>query len=170
MSKTNTPAVKQFFVIGWIGAVLIRLVVPAWIIFGALQKAIGGTPKSLPRSILDAGSKLGIHDHFLVLATLVSVEFFFVAFMLFSPKLAKRAGIVMLGAFLVVLCVEMFGYGNYESCGCFGDKSLSPMAMFAIDFALLLGIIFIPPRQSNRAQNHRGRSLILVFSFSFFGL
>jgi hypothetical protein len=40
------------------------------------------------------------------------------------------------------------------------------MAMFAIDFALLLGIIFIPPRQSNRAQNHRGRSLILVLSFT----
>ena len=166
MIESNTPAPRQSIVIGRIGAVLIRLVVPAWIIFGALQKAMGGTPKSLPRSILDAGSTLGITDHFLLLATLVSIEFVFVAFMLFSPKLAKPAGIVMLGTFLVVLCVEMFGYGNYESCGCFGEKSLSPMAMFAIDFTLLLGIIFIPQRTSKCALNRGNRGLILVPTFT----
>ena len=166
MIESNTPALRPSIVIGWIGAVLIRLVVPAWIIFGALQKATGGTPKSLPRSILDAGSTLGVTDHFLLLATLVSIEFVFVAFMLFSPKLAKPAGIVMLGTFLVVLCVEMFGYGNYESCGCFGEKSLSPMAMFAIDFTLLLGIIFIPQRKSTCSRNCWNWRLVLVPTFA----
>jgi len=166
MSESNTTASTQSVVIGWIGSVLVRLIVPAWILFGAWQKAMGGTPKSLPRSILDAGSTLGISDHFLLLTTLISIEFFFVAFMLFSARLAKRAGIFMLGAFLVVLCVEMFGYGNFESCGCFGEKSLSPMAMFAIDFALFLGIIFIPTRQGKRPLAHENRSLILVFTFT----
>ncbi|MBC8201231.1 MAG: hypothetical protein H8E86_04220 [Planctomycetes bacterium] len=166
MSESKTTASTQTVVIGWIGVLLVRLIVPVWIIYGAAQKATGGTPKSLPRSILDASGKLGITDHFFLLASLVSIEFLFVAFMLFSPKLAKRAGIVMLGTFLVVLCVEMFGYGNFESCGCFGEKSLSPMAMFAIDFALLLGIIFVPKKRSNREQNHGVLRLILVLAFT----
>ncbi|HIN84685.1 MAG TPA: hypothetical protein EYM90_07285, partial [Phycisphaerales bacterium] len=166
MTESKALASKQVILVGWIGTLLIRVVVPAWIIFGALQKALGGTPKSLPRSILDAGSTFGINDHFLLLASLVSIEFFFVAFMLFSPKFAKLSGIVMLGTFLLVLSVEMFGYGNFESCGCFGEKSLSPMAMFAIDFSLLLGILLIKPRPSNGALSKGNRSLLLVIAFT----
>ncbi|MBT5366275.1 MAG: hypothetical protein HOL14_07100 [Phycisphaerae bacterium] len=166
MTESKAFASKQAILVGWIGTLLIRVAVPAWIIFGALQKALGGTPKSLPRSILDAGSTFGINDHFLVLASLVSIEFFFVAFMLFSPKFAKLSGIVMLGIFLLVLSVEMFGYGNFESCGCFGEKSMSPMAMFAIDFSLLLGIILIKPRPSNGALSKGNRSLLLIATFT----
>ncbi len=162
MTESKPTASTQSIVLGWIGALLIRFFVPAWIIFGALQKAVGGTPKSLPRSVLDAGNMVGISDHFSLLASLVSIEFFFVSFMLFSPKFAKRAGVIMLATFLVVLCIEMFGYGNFESCGCFGEKSLSPMAMFGIDLAFLLGILFIKPRASKCALNKGDRSLLLV--------
>ncbi|MGY8753892.1 MAG: hypothetical protein ACKVIO_08355 [Phycisphaerales bacterium] len=162
MTESKSLASGQAILFGWIGILLIRIVVPAWIIFGALQKALGGTPKSLPRSVLDAGSMVGIDDHFFLLASLVSIEFFFVACMLFCSKFAKRACIVMLATFLIVLAAEMFGYGNFESCGCFGEKSLSPMAMFGIDLALLLGVLFIKPRTCITSSNKRILSLILV--------
>ena len=55
MSELKSSAPTQSAVIGWTGALLVRAVVPAWIIFGAYQKLQGATPKSLPRSILDAG-------------------------------------------------------------------------------------------------------------------
>ncbi len=165
MTESNNPASRQVIVIGWIGAILVRLIVPAWIIFGAMQKVLGGTPKSLPRSVLDAGSILGIKDHFLLLAILVSIEFFFVGLMLFVPKLARIASIIMLGVFLIVLSVEMFGYGNYESCGCFGEKSLSPIIMFAIDLSLLLGIIICKPRISKCHMNKGKRAIITAGIF-----
>ncbi len=165
MSETYSTAPKQSVFIGWLGTLLVRLFVPVWIIFGAYSKLQGATPKSLPRSILDAGGVIGFQDHYLLLAILVAIEFVFIGFMLFSPKLARVAAIDILSIFLVVLGVEMFAYGNYESCGCFGEKSLAPTTMFAIDFALLLGIVIFKPRTSGSALNKNNRSVILITIF-----
>jgi hypothetical protein len=85
--------------------------------------------------------------------------------MLFVPKLARISAALMLCVFLIVLSVDMFGYGNYESCGCFGDKSLSPIIMFAIDFALLIGIIFCKPRTSKCHMNKGKRAPITAVIF-----
>jgi hypothetical protein len=153
MSDSNSAAPKQSLLIGYVGTLLVRLFVPAWIFFGALTKVRGATPKSLPRSILDAGGIFGIQDHFLLLAILTIIEFCFIGIMLFAPRLARHAAISILSIFLVVLSVEMFGYGNYESCGCFGEKSIAPTTMFAIDFALLLGVIVFKPHKSTAAKN-----------------
>jgi len=165
MYELKSTAPQQSVVIGWIGALLVRVVIPAWIIFGAYQKLQGATPKSLPRSILDAGGIFGFEDHYLLLAILIAVEFVFIGFMLFSPKLARISAIIIMTIFLLVLCVEMFVYGNYESCGCFGEKSIAPPTMFAIDFALLLGIVICKPRQSRFALNKTKRSVILISIF-----
>ncbi len=165
MSETNPTAPTQSLFIGWLGALLVRLFVPAWIIFGAYSKLQGATPKSLPRSILDAGGVIGFQDHYLLLAILVAIEFVFIGFMLFSHKLARISAICILSIFLVVLGVEMFAYGNYESCGCFGEKSLAPTTMFAIDFALLLGIVIFKPRKSQCTRNNRSRNVILITIF-----
>jgi hypothetical protein len=165
MSETNSTAPKQSVFIGWLGALLVRLFVPAWIIFGAYSKLQGATPKSLPRSILDAGGVIGFQDHYLLLAILVAIEFVFIGFMLFSHKLARIAAVSILSIFLVVLGVEMFAYGNYESCGCFGEKSLAPTTMFAIDFALLLGVVIFKPRTRECALNKKSCSVILITLF-----
>ena len=68
----------------------------------------------------------------------------------------------------------MFGYGNYESCGCLGEKSLSPIIMFAIDFALLIGIVVCKPRVSKCHMNKGKRApiaaalfIILAWLFTF---
>ncbi|MBI68930.1 MAG: hypothetical protein CMJ38_08895 [Phycisphaerae bacterium] len=128
------------------GAWLTQFIVPLWVFFGAFSKANGATAKSLPRSILDAGGIIGIKDHYIWLLVLLIIEFIFVGVMFFMPKLARSAATLLLSTFLLVLLVEMFGYGNYESCGCLGEHSLSPMMMFAIDFLLLLGIIIFKPK------------------------
>jgi hypothetical protein len=177
MCEQNSTAPKQSVFIGWLGALLVRLFVPAWILFGAISKVQGATPKSLPRSILDAGGILGFEDHFLLLALLVAIEFFFIGIMFFVPKLARIAAIIMLSIFLVVLCIEMFIYGNYESCGCFGEKSLAPTTMFAIDFGLLLSVVIFKPRKSKCGLNKGNRSvigatifIIIAWLYTFNGL
>lgn len=177
MTEITSPAPKQSAVCGWFGSLLIRLFVPAWIMFGAISKVQGATPKSLPRSILDAGGVFGFKDHFLLLALLVAIEFFFIGIMFFVPKLARIAAIIILSIFLVVLCVEMFVYGNYESCGCFGEKSLAPTTMFAIDFGLLLGIVIFKPRKTKCGLNKGNRAvigasifIILAWLYTFNGI
>ncbi len=158
-----TPPTKWRVMIGWTGALLVRLIVPGWILFGAMTKVRGATPKSLPRSILDAGEAIGFTDHFLLLSVLISIEFFFIGIMLFIPKLARKSAIFMLSIFLLVLCVEI--YNGAVSCGCLGEYSLDPKMMFAIDFALLLGIVLCTPRSSRCALNRKNRGPILACMF-----
>jgi len=150
---------KSNVVTGWVGALLVRLIVPAWIFFGAYTKASGATPKSLPRTILDAGSAIGFADHLhLLLAILSAIEFAFVGVMLFVPKLARTAAVVMLSTFLVVLIVAIFR--GEKSCGCLGDHSLAPWTMFIIDASLLIAIILIKPRMNKCYWGKGNRGLI----------
>ncbi len=163
MDETNQPTGGNA-ITGWIGALLVRLVVPAWIFFGALTKAIGASPKSLPRTILDAGSALGFADNLhLLLAILTAIEFAFVGVMLFVPKLARKAAILMLGIFLIVLSIAIFR--GETSCGCLGDHSFSPWTMFIIDASLLIGIIIFKPRISKCHMNKGKRSPIAACIF-----
>ncbi len=148
-----------------IGAWLTQFIVPLWVFFGAFSKANGATAKSLPRSILDAGGIIGFKDHYMWLLVLLIIEFVFVGIMLFMPKLARKAATLLLSTFLFVLLVEMFGYGNYESCGCLGEHSLSPMMMFAIDFILLIGVIIFKPKPITCAMTQCKMSLV---SFAVF--
>lgn len=150
MSELHSPSVARV-IFGWIGVLFVRLFIPAWIFFGAWSKVMDASPKSLPRTILDAGEAVGFSDHFLLLALLTAIEFLFIAAMLFFPKLARSAAITILSIFLLVLSVEI--YNGAESCGCLGKVSLKPSTMFAIDFGLLLGIVFIKPRKSKRRLN-----------------
>jgi hypothetical protein len=158
-----TPPTQWRVVIGWTGTLLVRLIVPFWILFGAITKVLGSTPKSLPRSILDAGESIGFTDHFLLLSVLTAIEFFFIGLMLFIPKLARKAAITILSIFLLVLCVEI--YNGAESCGCLGEHSLDPKVMFLIDFALLLGICLCTPRSNSCASNRKNCGTILLFFF-----
>lgn len=148
-----TPPTQWRVVIGWTGTILVRLIVPGWILFGAFTKVLGATPKSLPRSILDAGESIGFTDHFLLLSILTAIEFFFIGLMLFIPKLARKAAITILSIFLLVLCVEI--YNGAVSCGCLGEHSLDPKVMFLIDFSMLLGVVLCTPLSNRWDFNHK---------------
>lgn len=145
-----------------IGAWLTQFIVPLWVFFGAFSKANGATAKSLPRSILDAGGIIGFKDHYIWLLVLLIIEFIFVGVMFFMPTLARKAATLLLSTFLVVLLIEMFAYGNYESCGCLGEHSLSPMMMFAIDFILLIGVLVFKPKPES-IKSSLGKSRTVSF-------
>ena len=165
MNESNSTAQQQSVASGFIGALLVQFIVPAWIFIGAFTKAQSATPKLLPRSILDAGDILGMGDHYLLLLLLIGIEFLFIGVMLFIPRYSRRAALAILGVFLAVLSVEMFGYGNYESCGCLGNYSPAPYIMFAIDFFLLLGIITCKPTLKTHLLNKGNRGFIGIALF-----
>ncbi len=164
MTDTKSSAQKRL-VLGWIGAILVRLIVPGWVFYGALTKTLSAAPDSLPPIMYKAGDLIGFSDRFFLLAVLVSIEFIFVGIMLFGPKVARRAAIVILSIFISVLSIEMFVFGHYDSCGCFGEDSLSPVTMFSIDLALLIGVALCRPRASKCGLNKGNRSAICMSIF-----
>ncbi len=122
-----------------IGALLVRVIVPAWIITGAAFKISAATPKLLPRSVLQAGEAIGFSDHFLLLSLLASIELAAAAVMICIARRARLAAICMLGVFVLVLVIELIN--GASSCGCLGTFSPPPAAMLALDLALLVGVV-----------------------------
>ena len=163
MTEQDSSAMQSFSL--RFGAWLTQFIVPLWVFFGAFSKANGATAKSLPRSILDTGGIIGFKDHYIWLLVLLIVEFVFVGVMLFMPKIARGAATLLHSTFLIVLLVEMLGYGNYESCGCLGEHSLSPMMMFAIDFILLIGVITFKPKPMSCATTHSKMTFVSFIIF-----
>jgi len=131
-SVTPTPAQT-------LGFVLTRIVVPVWVLTGAVFKLVEHTPKNLPTQIWQRGIDVGIDLHIL-LAALVAIEFVMVGLMLFVPKLARIAAITMLSIFVLVLLNEM-RTDNFTSCGCLGKIPVKPWQMLTIDSLLLVGVI-----------------------------
>ncbi|NNF42454.1 MAG: hypothetical protein HKN62_05305 [Phycisphaerales bacterium] len=122
------------------GRILTRLVVPAWVLTGAVFKLLEGNPGLLPRNILLAGDKMGI-DLDLLLAILIGLEIFAAAVMLFLARFARPMAVFMLAVFCLVLIGEM-ARGN-TSCGCLGGHSPPPWLMLGVDGVLLLGVLFL---------------------------
>lgn len=126
-----------------IGFLLTRLVVPVWILSGAVFKLIERTPGNLPGEIWKSANKAGI-DLFLLLGALIFIEFAMIIFMVFSARWARTAAIFMLSVFCLVLLNEM-RVGNFTSCGCLGKIPVKPWQMLTVDGLLLLGVIVCGP-------------------------
>ena len=110
-----------------IGQILSRVVVPAWVLTGALIKLTETTPKLLPpKTILPVADKLGIDLYFL-LALLIGLEFMLIAVMLCVSKLARPVAIFTLSLFCLILLGEI-AQGNLTSCGCLGNIKVPPWA------------------------------------------
>ncbi len=133
----------QWTTSGTIGLVIVRIVVPLWVLSGALFKITERSPKLLPKNFIQQVESMGL-DLYWILALLIAVEFAAVAVMLLVPKLARGAALFMLGAFCLVLLNEMRA-GNMESCGCLGSASPPPWLMLIIDFILLMGVVIFKP-------------------------
>ncbi|MHC4810092.1 MAG: MauE/DoxX family redox-associated membrane protein [Planctomycetota bacterium] len=126
-----------------LGAIVVRLVVPAWILAGAWVKMQEAAPSFLPRqSIITPARALDIDLQWL-LAVLVSIEFVIAFAMILIPRLARPLAIMVLTLFCGILIHEMLR--GSTSCGCFGSKSPPPAAMLAIDGVLLLAAILLRP-------------------------
>lgn len=144
-----------------IGTILVRFVVPLWIVAGASVKLWTFNPALLPEPILDlvkdSAGLFGIKNLGwwleMWLRFFIATEFAAALAMLASPRLARFLASFILAVFLAVLVATMAKSAQREgisaiwsgSCGCFGSASPPPIAMFLIDALLLLGVIFIRP-------------------------
>ncbi len=163
MSDSNPPL--QPTVSGGLpGTVLLRVVVPAWVLVGALVKLVTFNPALLPEPILDlvrqSASILGVQDLNWWLGTwlrfFVAVEIVAAIVMIAVPRLARFTASFLLTVFLAVLMATMAMSARRDgisaiwsgSCGCFGSASPPPIGMFAMDLALLLGVVFLRPRRT----------------------
>ena len=136
-----------------IGSLLTRIVVPAWILTGAVFKLLQTSPRTLPKiTILDTAAHYDI-DLYLLLAILLSLEFLAVSVMIFLKQLARPMAIFMLTCFCLILLNEI--RGGATNCGCLGTFSPSPWMMFAIDGVLLLGIVIFATKPTTTLLSAR---------------
>ncbi len=135
MTSASLPSVASR-----VGLVLTRVVVPLWVLSGAIFKLIERTPLNLPSSFVSAAKDWNI-DLGLMLPTLIGLEFLAVAVMVLVARLARPMAIFMLLSFCLILIVELVLQST--SCGCFGSIKIHPGVMLAIDGTLLLSVIFV---------------------------
>ncbi len=111
----------------------------AWILAGAAFKLIWGSPADLPAILHDVPMPLGT---FYRLA--IAVELTIGLLALLVPALVAPAVAALL-AFFCALLVAMAWRGD-ASCGCFGTSvTIPPLAMLAIDGALLVLLLALRP-------------------------
>ncbi len=122
-----------------LGTLLSRVIVPLWVLAGAVLKLSHGEPDNLPKGIWQPAYQAGLDLDWL-LATLISLEFMLVAVMVFIARLARPAAVFTLSVFCLVLLNEL-RIGNFTSCGCLGNVPMKPWQMLVIDGTLLAGVI-----------------------------
>lgn len=142
-------ALRPMSALNLVGLILARVIVPLWVLTGAVFKLAKKTPTLLPENIWRGADDLQINLYWL-LAALIAIELILVGVMFFLPKLARLAALFITGVFCIVLIGELAA--GHTSCGCLGAYSPSPWIMLAIDGALFLGLlIFTPPRVAGPA-------------------
>ena len=151
-----------------IGSLLTRVLVPLWILTGAIFKLVAQTPSTLPKfTIFDPARSLDI-DLGILLNVLIGLEFLAIGVIVFMPRLSRLMAGFMLGSFVLILTNELFQ--GAESCGCLGGKiKLHPGVMMGIDGALLLGVILLPIIKEQGAKLMSGfvpALAVTVFGFS----
>ncbi|MDA1007752.1 MAG: hypothetical protein O2800_01925 [Planctomycetota bacterium] len=157
---------------GTLGTLVCRMLVPLWVLTGALFKLSERDPRLLPQPIFDLVRATdgivglsGLDWLDTALRFFVSIEFILVAVMIFVPSLARRAAVFILGIFVITLLVlivplwfnEGFDKVLKGSCGCFGSSGPNPLVVLLCDAALLtLTVCFKPRVTFNAAGMRRG--------------
>ncbi len=116
------------------------VLVPAWLLAGALTKLAELSPSSLPVALLRWLGPLGV-DLVFVLRFAIAVELTVVAVIWLLPRLARPVSLVMLGAFLPVLAGDLLM--GASSCGCFGSVQVHPGVTLVLDLGLFLAVLLL---------------------------
>jgi hypothetical protein len=136
-----------------LGVLFNRLLIPGWLLTGALFKLYYRDPQSLPESIWKTAHAASI-DLDVLLRGIIGIEFVIAGIMFFSARFARPVAIALMSLFCLILLWEL--RVGAASCGCLGKVTMPPWLMLAIDVPLLLGAIFFKPP---RPQPHeRGES------------
>ena len=120
-----------------VAIVLARVVVPLWLLTGAVLKLADGSPRHLPVALIQWLGPLGIDLGFVLKFSIV-VELTVVGAMWLLPRLARPVGIAMLASFLPVLIGDVAM--GASSCGCFGAVQVPPVVTLTMDVGFLLGL------------------------------
>lgn len=120
-----------------VAIVLARVVVPLWLLTGAVLKLADGSPRHLPVALIEWLGPLGIDLGFVLKFSIV-VELTVVGAMWLLPRLARPVGIAILASFLPVLIGDVAM--GASSCGCFGAVQVPPVVTLTMDVGFLLGL------------------------------
>jgi len=130
--RSNTRSLR-----GAVAVALARVVVPLWLLAGAVLKLFDASPSHLPAPMIKWTGALGL-DLMFVLEFTIAAELVVVGVMWLLPRLARPVGILMLAGFLPVLVADVAS--GATSCGCFGAVEIHPGITLAVDFGFLLGL------------------------------
>jgi len=131
---------QQRSAIAVIDAVLLRGLIPLWVLAGAVFKLIERNPGLLPSQMIEwakNNDRLDWTSPFMRLA--IAVEIVAAALMIFVPRLSRTVAIAILTLFCVILINEI--RAGATSCGCMGNVTIPPSVMLAIDGSMLLAAI-----------------------------
>jgi hypothetical protein len=138
--STSTQIAAVGGMAGLMGTVLTRVVVPLWLLAGALLKLVDTSPAHLPAALIKWLGPLGV-DLMFVVRFSISVELAVVGVMWLLPSLARPLGLAMLGAFMPILIGDVAM--GASSCGCFGSLQVSPWVSLVLDVSFFLGILIL---------------------------
>jgi hypothetical protein len=127
-------------VAGTLAVVLARVILPLWLMAGAVLKLIDLSPSHLPAAIIKWTGALGL-DLMFVFRFTIAAELIVVGVLVLVPPLARWTGIVMLAAFIPVLIGDL-ALGA-SSCGCFGSVEISPWITLVMDVTFFLGLLLL---------------------------
>jgi len=147
-SDRQTPTCRAKF-----GALICRVVIPLWLLAGAVFKLAERNPNLLPAPVkgaifeLHALLGIGTLQEFMGLSmrSIIAVEFVLAAAMIFLPRVSRAAALATLALFIAIL--GWLVWTKQDQCGCFGAAGPSPRVMLAIDSVLfVLAAVFGPAR------------------------
>ena len=135
----------------WQGSVAVavaRVIVPLWLVLGAVLKLMDLSPAHLPAAMIKWCGGLGF-DLMSVLRFSIATELIVAGAMVLLPPLARWVGVAMLTAFLPVLIGDLLL--GASSCGCFGAVKVSPWVTLVTDVTFLLGLLVLGRREPRLA-------------------
>ncbi|MBC24037.1 MAG: hypothetical protein CMJ32_09010 [Phycisphaerae bacterium] len=174
--NTGTTAASPAQLIGFI---LCRLIVPCWVLLGAVFKLVEGNPLLLPKPIIEllswSASTLGIQNPEAWLgfwmSAIIAVELAAAVLMFLLARAARWIAASILVIFmltLLVLMIQQLANGGFSelwkgTCGCLGNSSPRPWVMFLIDGAMLVGVLALkPPPATTGSGENRGLGIAAI--------
>jgi hypothetical protein len=163
------------------GTILCRIVVPLWLLAGAVFKLMELDWKLLPPPVRSAsgtiGELLGQDPEMWLdfsMRFIIGSEIALAVIMLASARLARPIAIFVLSLFVLILVIVL-GQG-YDAktglsslfagdCGCFGSSGPPPIIMLAIDGVLLALTIYLRPRRRRSGSIHPGFFALCLLGF-----
>ena len=184
-SSTTAPPKTDWTAASVIGFLLCRIIVPSWVLAGAIYKLAELNPNLLPPPVLwtsnqigtllgqDPTTWLGFSMRFII-----GTEIMLAGLMYFVPRVSRLAAGGVLTLFVVILVLVLAqGYDGEKGissllsgqCGCFGSAGPPPIVMLLIDGLLLLGVLFFraPQRPVRSAPIAVALSVLVAFTVAF---